>query len=191
MTYEEIEKQEAQARETVAGKLAEAAEILGYKYDAKQERLNPPDEYFPTLYARFCDYRTRDKIEISSYAERSEKLQKCLATIRVSQSRSAASIAQDIKRRAIDAVKEKLHEFHQEEQKRLAKEAAKRQELTELFAAYSESGYKAGHDGYPISKDNRLEIRKYGFKGSFTINAEVNSKYALLQIIKILKEDAK
>lgn len=188
MTYEEEKKQEQEARELVAGKLAKIAEILGYSFDEERRALNPPNEYLPNLHCRYCDYRTRDKIEITSHTN---NFNKTFATITVSQARSVESLASDIKRRAIDAVKSDLHAFRQKEQKRLAKEATERQEITELFAAYSESGYKAGYDGYPISKDNRLEIRKYGFKDSFTINAEVKSKYALLQIIKILREDAK
>lgn len=188
MTYEEKEKQEQKAREITAGKLAKIAEILGYSFDEERRALNPPNEYLPNLHCRYCDYRTRDKIEITSHANNFNKI---FATITVSQARSVESLASDIKRRAIDAVKEKLHEFHQKEQKRLAKEATERQEITELFAAYSESGYETGYfSGDPTSKDGKFSIRK-NYKNTFTINAEVNSKFALLQIIKILREDAK
>lgn len=187
MTYEEKEKQEQKAREITAGKLAKIAEILGYSFDEERRALNPPNEYLPNLHCRYCDYHTRDKIEITSHANH---FNKTFATITVSQARSVESLASDIKRRAIDAVKSELHAFRQEEQKRLAEEATERQEITELFAAYSESGFTVYNDNNPTSKDGKFSIRK-NYENTFTINAEVNSKYALLQIIKILKEDAK
>ena len=97
MTYEEKEKQEQKAREITAGKLAKIAEILGYSFDEERRALNPPNEYLPNLHCRYCDYRTRDKIEITSHANNFNKI---FATITVSQARSVESLASDIKRRA-------------------------------------------------------------------------------------------
>lgn len=186
MTYEEEKRKEQKAREITAGKLAKIAEILGYSFDEERRALNPPNEYLPNLHCRYCDYRTRDKIEITSHAN---NFNKTFATITVSQARSVESLASDIKRRAIDAVKSELHAFRQKEQKRLVKEAAERQEITELFAAYSDRGFAVYNGGAPTSKDGKFSISK-NYRNAFCIKAEVNSKFALHQIIKILREDA-
>ncbi|MBO6102799.1 MAG: hypothetical protein J6P03_06060 [Opitutales bacterium] len=175
--------------DTAQTKIDAIAEKIGYKRENEQStKYLPPDEFKPVLYIR-QSWRDKAKLEISAYSPYFDRKRYC--EIYAALARPLEQLAADIRRRAVEKFLEDVKNDRRRETEKNVKEAQQRETLREIFDAYGDAGkFCLNYAHEPTSLDRRFSI-KCITPGYYRLEMDVNSKYAALQIIKILAADAK